>query len=193
MVVNNYIENVDEDGIRLMAGEYYEKSLTPNFAPKQKDLPKYLQVKNCYFGNNSVINCGGNGFDIGYNYMSHWPDLQMVLLPESNHFSNNIVSNCKGFSYFEAEQINSVPFNLFKFKPNFFEGNIGWGSDTNLKNKTIAEIKKENPKLQYSKNGIYQSESDKGANSKQTTDNPVLKALHQLNENEVGNKIRGHR
>ena len=193
MVVNNYIENVAEDGIRLMSGEYYEKSLTPNFAPKQKDLPKYLQVKNCYFGNNSVINCGGNGFDIGYNYMSHWPDLQMVLLPENNHFNNNLVSGCKGFSFFEADQTTTTPLNIFKFKPNFYDGNIMWGGDKNIKTTRPDEIKMENPKLKYSSFGLYKTECNKGANSTKDSDNQTLKALHQLTENEVGPKWLIHK
>ena len=74
-VFNNYVADVEEDGLRLITGEYYEKSLTSNFAPKKKALPKYLQVQNGYFANNTILNCGGNGIDIGFSYKNHWPDL----------------------------------------------------------------------------------------------------------------------
>jgi len=41
-VINNYIGNVDDDGLRLIAGEYFASRLTDRFKPKKKELPKYI-------------------------------------------------------------------------------------------------------------------------------------------------------
>jgi hypothetical protein len=36
------IGNVDDDGLRLIAGEYFASRLTDRFKPKKKELPKYI-------------------------------------------------------------------------------------------------------------------------------------------------------
>ncbi len=126
-VFNNYVDNVTEDGLRLIAGEYFEKSLTGNFAPKKKNLPKYLQVQNGYFAHNTFINCGENGMNIGFSYKNDWPDLQMVLFPENNCFLNNLVYNCKENAVNIEDVDKTPPLDIFNFKPNHFKGNIAFG------------------------------------------------------------------
>lgn len=123
-IINNYVEGVTEDGLRLIAGEYFEKSLTPNFAPKKKNLPKYLQVQNGYFAHNTFINCGENGINIGFSYKNKWPDLQMVLFPENNRFVNNLVYNCQGNALNIEVLDKTAPLDIFNFKPNYFEANM---------------------------------------------------------------------
>ena len=156
-VINNYISDVYEDGLRLIAGEYYEKSLTTGFAPKKKSLPKYLQVQNGYFANNVILNCGGNGIDIGFSYKNDWPDLQMVLLPENNKFKKNIIYNCKGNSVSFQIQDKQKPLDVFHFKPNIFEDNIVWGSKSNI-SPIPQGIKFALPKFTINKKGLYQFE-----------------------------------
>ena len=157
-VFNNYIADVAEDGIRLITGEYYDKSLTKNFAPKKKELPKYLQVKDGYFAYNTIVNCGGNGIDIGFAYMNHWPDLQMVLLPDNNRFVNNVVFNCKGNSINVAVQDKNPLLDIFKFKPTKFESNIIWGSKMNV---SIPEgVKYLNPKFKVSNDNLYRPDKN---------------------------------
>jgi poly(beta-D-mannuronate) lyase len=153
-VVNNYIADVAEDGIRLIAGEYYEKSLTPNFAPKKKNLPKYLQVQNGYFAHNTIISCGENGINVGFSYKNHWPDLQMVLFPENNHFINNLVYNVKE-NAINIEQIDkAAPLDVFNFKPNVFEANIAFGK--NICNTTLPKgIKDIDPLVKLSTDCLY--------------------------------------
>lgn len=198
MVINNYISDVAEDGLRLMTGEYYEKSLTNHFAPKKKELPKYLQVKNGFFAQNTIVNCGGNGIDIGYNYQIHWPDLQMVLLPENNRFVNNLVYNCKGNSINNAIQDKNKPLDFFSFKPNFFEGNVVWGSATNII-PTPKGIQNVRPTLIFGKDGFYRHDKNSsvaetgalpGRFSSNNADNlsTLQKELHALSANEVGPK-----
>lgn len=156
-VINNYISGVSEDGLRLISGEYYDKSLTTSFEPKKKDLPKYLQVQNGYFANNTILNCGGNGIDIGFSYKNQWPNLQMVLIPESNRFVLNVVYNCKGYSITTAIQDNKAPLDLFRFQPNSFEGNVVWGSKVNI-TPMPQGIKIDRPTFIIANNGLYKFE-----------------------------------
>lgn len=154
-VVNNYVEGVAEDGLRLIAGEYYEKSLTSSFAPKKKNLPKYLQVKNCYFAQNSFINCGENGINVGYSYKNSWPALQMVLFPENNRFENNLVVNCKENAVNIEVVDKATPLDKFNFMPNYFEGNIMFGQQ--ICNTTLPSgITVINPDLIQGSDGLFQ-------------------------------------
>ena len=153
-IINNYVEGVTEDGLRLIAGEYFEKSLTPNFAPKKKNLPKYLQVQNGYFAHNTFINCGENGINIGFSYKNHWPDLQMVLFPENNRFVNNLVYNCLGNALNIEELDKTAPLDVFNFKPNYFEGNIVSGQKVcNIS--LPAGMFNTDPKLKLGSDGLY--------------------------------------
>lgn len=153
-VTNNYVSDVTEDGLRLIAGEYYEKSLTDNFAAKKKNLPKYLQVKECYFAHNTFVNCGENGINIGYNYKNQWPSLQMVLFPENNKFINNLVYNCEGNAVNIEILDTTSPLNAFTFKPNFFDGNLVFGSQ--ICNVSLPSgITKADPKLKLGSDGLY--------------------------------------
>ena len=153
-VINNYICDVAEDGIRLIAGEYYPKNLTNNFKSKLKDLPAYIQVQNGYFAHNTVINAGGAGINIGYNYKFEWPDLQMVLIPEKNILVNNIVYNCKNNSIKISVQDKEPPLDFLTFKPNRFEGNIIFGGIPNT-NPLPAGIKIIDPNLVPGRDGLY--------------------------------------
>ncbi len=153
-VFNNYIEDVTEDGLRLIAGEYMDKSLTPDFAPKKKNLPKYLQVQNGYFAHNTFIHCGENGINVGYSYKNHWPDLQMVLFPENNRFVNNLVYNCKSNAINIEILDKDAPLDIFSFKPNFFEGNIAFGNQ--LSNTVLpAGITNTDPMLKSGTDGLF--------------------------------------
>ncbi|QBN17440.1 polysaccharide lyase 6 family protein [Flavobacterium nackdongense] len=153
-VINNYVADVTEDGLRLIAGEYYEKSLTGNFAAKKKNLPKYLQVQDCYIAQNTFVNCGENGINIGFNYKNQWPSLQMVLFPENNKFVNNLVYNCKGNAINIEVLDTTTPLDVFHFKPNFFESNLVFGSK--ICNVSLPSgIIKSDPKLKLGSDGLY--------------------------------------
>lgn len=153
-VINNYVADVTEDGLRLIAGEYYEKSLTGNFAAKKKNLPKYLQVQDCYFAQNTFVNCGENGINIGFSYKNQWPNLQMVLFPENNKFVNNLVYNCRGNAVNIEVLDKTAPLDVFQFKPNLFEGNMVFGQQ--VCNVSLPEgIKNVDPKLKLGSDGLY--------------------------------------
>jgi poly(beta-D-mannuronate) lyase len=153
-VINNYVADVTEDGLRLIAGEYYEKSLTGNFASKKKNLPKYLQVQDCYFAQNTFVNCGENGINIGFSYKNQWPSLQMVLFPENNKFVNNLVYNAKGNAVNIEVLDKTAPLDVFTFKPNLFEANMVFGQQVcNIS--LPAGIKNSDPKLKLGSDGLY--------------------------------------
>ena len=160
-VINNYICDVAEDGIRLITGEYVESSLTGEYKPfKMKKnapldrLPKYSPVKNGVFAHNTLINIGGNGIVVGYNYKNQWSKIQMVLLPENNLILNNLVINSKEFAINVAVQDKNPPLDFLNFKPNKFEGNIVFKGDVNL-NPLPSGIKSIDPKLVLGKDGLY--------------------------------------
>jgi len=201
-VINNYIADVAEDGLRLITGEYYEKSLTTNFAPKKKDLPKYLQVQNGYFAHNTIVNCGGYGIDIGYSYKAQWPGLQMVLLPENNRLVDNIVYNCRKNVINITVPDKNPPLDFFNFKSNYFEGNIVFGRSA-LNRYLPTEIKTIDPLLKLNKDGLYhlqpnspvydkgaRTEANQGNGDKPQEKNDVpdatMSILHPLNAYEVG-------
>jgi poly(beta-D-mannuronate) lyase len=153
-VINNYICDVAEDGLRLITGEYYKKSLTNSFKSKKKDLPAYIEVQNCTFAHNTVVNAGENGINIGYRYKNQWPDLQMVLLPENNFFVNNLIYNCKNNAITMAVQDKNPPLDFLVFKPNQFKGNIVFGGDGTV-HPMPTGIKNIDPKLVKSQDGLY--------------------------------------
>ncbi|MCX6142132.1 MAG: hypothetical protein NTZ35_02830, partial [Ignavibacteriales bacterium] len=169
-VVNNYVSDVAEDGLRLIIGEYYEKSLTASLKPKKKDLPKYVQVRDGYFAHNSFVNIGNNGIDIGFSYKNQWPDVQMVLLPENNRFVNNLVYRCGKKAITMAAQDKNPPLDFLTFRPNQFERNIVFGGEVDL-NPIPSGIESIDPKLALSKDGLYRlSKSSPAINSGANSD-----------------------
>jgi poly(beta-D-mannuronate) lyase len=161
-VVNNYICDVEGDGLRLIAGEFYGKSLTPSFKVKKKDLPKYIQVRDGYFAHNTIVNSGKNGIDIGFSYKNQWPEVQMVLLPENNRFINNLVCNSGKHSITMAVQDKNPPLDFLSFSPNRFEGNIVSGGALNL-DPVPAGIRSADPKLVLNADGVYRLSKDSPA------------------------------
>ena len=161
-VVNNYISDVQGDGLRLIAGEFYGKNLTPSFKVKKKDLPKYIQVRDGTFAHNTIVNSGQNGIDIGFSYKSQWPEVQMVLLPENNRFVNNLVCNSGKNSITMAVQDKKPPLDFLSFSPNGFEGNIVYGGKLDL-DPLPTGINTIDPKLVLSRDGVYRLSKDSPA------------------------------
>jgi len=158
-IINNYICDVAEDGLRLITGEFVELSLTDDYKPFKETgeigrVPKYSQVKNSLFAHNTVINAGGNGIDIGFSYKINWPEIQMVLLPESNRFVNNLVVNSKKNGINIAVQDKEAPLDFLTFKPNVFEGNIIFGEKKNAAD-LPAGVQRIDPLLSLDGDGLF--------------------------------------
>jgi hypothetical protein len=96
-VVNNYVADVDGSCLLLVAGEYIEKALTPDYQPILREgtplgrVPRYAQVKHGVFENNTFVNCGAEPVVIGSSLKAGWPQAQRILMPEDNRIERNAV------------------------------------------------------------------------------------------------------
>lgn len=162
-VFNNYISDVTGDGLIIMTGEYIDTALTDKYEPIKRAgtplgrVPRYGHVKNGLFANNTFVNIGGIGINVGSSYNPNPAADQRMLLPENNKVVNNIVLKTNGGIGISVTQpINNPILNKFKFAPNILEGNITFGSETNSK---VSGISVKNPQMSL-KNGLYQLEKD---------------------------------
>ncbi len=158
-VVNNYISNVSEKGMLMMAGEYMDKALTTDFKPGHGDdqtlgSPRYYQVRNCVIENNTIINSGGKGLHVGDSYKKRWPQMQLCLLPENNTIKNNLIMNCVE-SNVEITYPDTDPNTSYlSFIPNKFEGNVYSGGDA-VGIEKIQGINKKDVKGAFDKDGLF--------------------------------------
>ncbi len=187
-IVNNYISNVSDNGMLLMAGEYVDKALTTDFKPSpgNKDFlfaPKYAQVKNSVFENNTIINSDGKGLQLGDSYKKHWPEMQMCLLPENNTIKNNLIMNCAESNvevlHPDAEAVTS----FLQFAPNKFEGNVVVGGKVLGVDKNEGITQKE-VKGSTDKNGLFIAKDLKGVGADEYVNKSA--ECHPLKPSEVG-------
>lgn len=130
-VVNNYVADVDGAGLLLVAGEYIERAVTPQWQPLTRvgtplgRVPRYAQVTQGTFAHNTFVNCG---IAVGSSYKAGWPQSQRILMPEANRLVNNLVRQTGGkTTLFVADHDPMPPLDVFKFRPNVYEGNIVFG------------------------------------------------------------------
>ena len=190
-VFNNYISNVSDNGLLLMAGEYMDKALTDGFKPGHGNketlgAPRYCQVRNSLFENNTIINSGGKGLQLGDAYRKHWPEMQMCLLPEGNTIKNNLIMNCKE-SNIDVIPADPDPATSFlQFIPNKFEGNVVSGGELKGVDNVSGIIKKDE-KGSFDKNGIYILKDATDSKTVGATEYMTNSAeCHPLQPNEVG-------
>ena len=190
-VVNNYIANMAEDGLRLMTGEYVETFLTTSFKPSTKDgkakaIPAYWPDRNNLIANNTVINVGADGMLVGYGYKKHWPEMQMCMLPEDNRIKDNLFLNSSQTGIEAINPDNDPLTNFLHFKPNTFEGNIvSVGGIKGLDGK-VGIIEK-NIKGTVGKDGLFRARDAKevdGAGADEYINNSDV--CHPLQPSEVG-------
>lgn len=138
-VVNNYIADIDRDGLILISGEYIEKDLTGNYKPIKREgtplgrVPMYGHVRNGLFAHNTFINTGGIDIHIGASYKANWEKSQRVLIPENNTIANNLIYKPKGGTAItRPEQDKKAPLDILSFQPNEFKGNIVSGGKIDL-------------------------------------------------------------
>lgn len=133
-VQGNYVSNA-EFGIRVSTGEYVASALTPGYVPKVKPKAKdstgadvrlatYPQVKDLTLRDNVTVGISGADLEIGFAYKRHWPEAQMVLLPENCLITHNrFVRPRGGESVIGTLAETAPPLAQFRFAPNRFEGN----------------------------------------------------------------------
>jgi hypothetical protein len=96
-VVGNYVADVSGSCLLLVAGEYIEKALTPEYQPILREgtplgrVPRYAQVKHGVFEKNTFVNCGGQPIVIGSSLKAGWPQAQRILMPEDNRVAQNAI------------------------------------------------------------------------------------------------------
>ena len=138
-VEGNFISGCDW-GIKVMAGEYIESALTPDYKPTKKKtagkgtdkdetlIAKYPQVKDLSLSGNIAVNNTGPDLEIGFGYKRRWPAFQMVLMPEDCLVKDNrFVRPQGGPSVIGTVPETAPPLDKFRFEPNRYEGNVVLG------------------------------------------------------------------
>ena len=135
-VQSNYVSGC-ETGIRLQTGEYTESALTPGYQPNMKEkkskkgeeggeanVAKYPPVKDLLLADNVCANNTGADLEIGFGYKKHWPENQLVLLPQSCRIQNNRFIRPKGGdSIIGAVADTTPPLDKLNLAPNTYENN----------------------------------------------------------------------
>ncbi|RPI18140.1 MAG: hypothetical protein EHM65_02445, partial [Acidobacteriales bacterium] len=148
-VQDNYIAGCDY-GIMLLAGEFIERDLTGRYSPVSREgtplgrVPRYNWPRQTELLRNTLVNNSGADLILGGNYKSGWPGSQRVLIPEDNFIANNVIVKAGGGTVAEAPvQDSNPPLDVFKFKPNRFEGNIVFGGEVRLEPRPDGFISKD--------------------------------------------------
>ncbi len=133
-VQGNYVSGC-EFGLRVSTGEYIASALTPSYEPKIKPGAKgranaegriatYPQVKDLTLADNVTVNITGADLEMGFAFKRHWPEAQMVLLPESCLITGNRFVRPRGGESVIGFVAESDPLLArFQFTPNRYQAN----------------------------------------------------------------------
>jgi len=135
-VQSNYVSGCDI-GIRIQSGEYTETALTPSYQPNMKEkkakkgeeggdvnVAKYPPVKDLLLADNVCANNTGADLEVGFGYKKHWPENQLVLLPQNCRIQNNRFIRPKGGdSIIGAVADTTPPLDKLNLAPNIYENN----------------------------------------------------------------------
>ncbi|SIO54004.1 chondroitinase-B domain-containing protein [Chitinophaga niabensis] len=152
-IINNYIENIREDAIVLIAGEFIDSFLTPDYKPILRAgtplgrVPAYGPIKNVIIAHNTIVNPGGEGMDIGAAYKASWPSSQRMMLPQNCTIANNVIVKSSGVAITSPAQDMNPPLDVFNFEPNIYEGNVIYGATLNMHPAPASGITTQNPLL----------------------------------------------
>ena len=135
-VEDNYVSGCDW-GIRIQTGEYTESALTTDYQANMKEkkskkgeatevnVAKYPPVQDLVLARNVSVNNTGADLDVGFAYKRHWPENQLVLLPENCQIKDNqFIRSNGGESVIGAVADTQPPLDKIKLKPNHFENNV---------------------------------------------------------------------
>jgi len=134
-VEGNYVSGCDW-GIRIQTGEYTESALTPGYQPNMKEkknkkgdggevnVAKYPAVKELKLVDNVSANNTGADLEVGFSYKKHWPENQLVLLPQSCEIKNNkFIRSQGGESVIGSIPDTTPPLDKIQLLPNQYENN----------------------------------------------------------------------
>jgi poly(beta-D-mannuronate) lyase len=134
-VHGNYVSDCDF-GIRVSCGEYAAGALTADYKPHLKHGAKgkttadgriatYPQVKDLTLSDNVAVGIKGADLEIGFAYKKHWPEAQIVLVPERCLIqSNRFVRPRGGDSVIGTIPDTAPPFARFRFEPSQYRENL---------------------------------------------------------------------
>jgi len=138
-VEDNYVSGCDW-GIRIQTGEYTESALTPGYQANIKEkkskkgdstevnVAKYPPVEDLVLARNVSVNNTGADLEVGFSYKKHWPESQLVLLPENCQIQDNqFIRAAGGESVIGSVADTQPPLDKIKLKPNHFKNNVLMG------------------------------------------------------------------
>lgn len=133
----NYVSGC-EWGIRIQTGEYNESALTADYEPNLKEkkgkkgedgenvnVAKYPPVQDLRLADNICANNSGPDLEVGFGYKKHWPENQLVLLPQNSRIENNrFLRPQGGDSIIGAVADTNPPLDKLALAPNTYENNL---------------------------------------------------------------------
>ncbi|NCZ96200.1 hypothetical protein EBZ02_03400 [bacterium] len=134
-VEGNYVSGCDW-GIRIQTGEYTQSALTGSYEPNLKkggkkqegdevNVAKYPPVKDLLLTGNTCANNTGADLEVGFGYKKHWPENQLVLLPENCRIKNNrFIRPTGGESIIGTVADTAPPLDKLNLAPNQYENNV---------------------------------------------------------------------
>ena len=135
-VEGNYVTGCDW-GIRIQTGEYIESALTSGYEANIKEkkskkgegsevnVAKYPPVQDLVLAHNVSVNNTGADLEVGFAYKKHWPENQLVLLPENCQIKDNrFIRAAGGESVIGSLPDTQPPLDKIKLSPNHYENNL---------------------------------------------------------------------
>ncbi len=135
-VEGNYVSGCDW-GIRIQTGEYIESALTSDYQANMKEkkakkgesskvnVAKYPPVQDLVLAHNVSVNNTGADLEVGFAYKRHWPENQLVLLPQNSQIKDNrFIRATGGESVIGSLPDTQPPLDQIKLSPNEYENNL---------------------------------------------------------------------
>ena len=135
-VEENYVTGCDW-GIRIQTGEYIESALTSGYEANIREkkskkgeggevnVAKYPPVQDLVLAGNVSVSNTGADLEVGFAYKRHWPENQLVLLPENCQIKDNrFIRPTGGESVIGSLPDTQPPLDKIKLSPNHYENNL---------------------------------------------------------------------
>ncbi len=89
------------------------------------NVAKYPPVQDLLLANNVSVNNTGADLEVGFAYKRHWPENQLVLLPENCQIKDNrFIRTTGGESVIGSLPDMQPPLDKIKLLPNHYESNL---------------------------------------------------------------------
>jgi poly(beta-D-mannuronate) lyase len=92
------------------------------------NVAKYPPVQDLVLARNVSVNNTGADLEVGFAYKRHWPENQLVLLPENCQIKDNrFIRSTGGESVIGSLPDTQPPLDKIKLSPNHYENNLLFG------------------------------------------------------------------